>query len=219
MQIRTENLTKIFFKNKPNEVTAIEELNLEIRHGEFFAITGPSGSGKTTLLSMLGLLSTPTSGKVIFDNEEASSYSDGWKTKFRKKNLGIIFQQYNLLPNYLAWENVALPLLCTDTSQSIRRNAALRLMKKFGLEKRSDFKVAHLSGGEQQRVAIARALIADPQVVIADEPTASVDSETKHAIIETFKTLIQSGKTLIVATHDQDLLNHSDQRLELASKQ
>jgi putative ABC transport system ATP-binding protein len=219
MQIRTENLTKIFFKDKPNEVTAIEDLNLEIGHGKFLAITGPSGSGKTTLLSMLGLLSTPTRGRVVFDNEEVSSYSDGWKTKFRKKNIGIIFQQYNLLPNYLAWENVALPLLCTDASQSARRNAALSLMKKFGLEKRTDFKVAHLSGGEQQRVAIARALITDPQVVIADEPTASVDSETKSAIIETFEALIQSGKTLIVATHDQDLLSHSDQRLELVSKQ
>jgi putative ABC transport system ATP-binding protein len=217
MQIRTENLTKIFFKGKPNEVVAVKDINLEINTGESLAVTGPSGSGKTTLLSLLGLLAIPTSGRIYFDGEEVSSYSDGWKTKFRKQRLGIIFQQYNLLPSYLAWENVALPLLCTDTSVNARKKASTSLMKKFGLEKRTDFKVAHLSGGEQQRVAIARALITDPQMVIADEPTASIDEETKRVILETFKSLKQDGKTLIVATHDPNLLNYADQRLELAS--
>lgn len=215
MHIRTENLTKIFFKDKPNEVVAVKDKNLEIKKGEFFAVTGPSGSGKTTLLSLLSLLSTPTSGRVFFDNEEVSAYSDGWKTKVRKKYLGIIFQQYNLLPNYLAWENVALPLLCNDTSKNTRKKEAFDLMKEFGLERRVDFKVAHLSGGEQQRVAIARALITDPEVLIADEPTASIDSETKKVILATLKSLRHAGKTLIVATHDTDLLDFADQSLKL----
>jgi len=121
------------------------------------------------------------------------------------------------LPNYLAWENVALPLLCRDTLKNARKKAATSLMKRFGLEKRIDFKVAYLSGGEQQRVAIARALVADPQVVIADEPTASVDTETKRAILDRFKVLKQDGKTLIVATHDEDLLNYADSRMELTT--
>ena len=219
MQIRTENLTKIFFKGESNEVIAAKDITLEINTGKFFAVTGPSGSGKTTLLSLLGLLTIPTSGRIFFNNEEVSSYSDGWKTKFRKENLGIIFQQYNLLPNYLAWENVALPLLCRDTSKNARKKAAASLMKRFGLENRIDFKVAHLSGGEQQRVAIARALITDPQVAIADEPTASVDTETKRAILDTFKSLKRDGKTLIVATHDQDLLDYADQTVELKINQ
>ena len=125
MHIRTENLTKIFFKGKPNEVVAIKNITLEIKKGEFFAVTGHSGSGKTTLLSLLGLLTTPSSGRVFYDDEEISSYSDGWKTKFRKRHLGVIFQQYNLLSNYLAWENVALPLLCSDTSKNVRKKSAL----------------------------------------------------------------------------------------------
>jgi len=218
LQIRTEKLTKIFLKGKTNEVIAVKDITLEIDTGEFFAVTGPSGSGKTTLLSLLGLLTIPTSGRIFFNNKEVSSYSDGWKTKFRKEHIGIIFQQYNLLPSYLAWENVALPLLCTDTLKSARKKSATSLMKRFGLEKRTDFKVAHLSGGEQQRVAIARALVTDPQVVIADEPTASVDTETKRAILETVKILKQDGRTLIVATHDQDLLEYADQTVELAIK-
>jgi len=215
MNIHTENLTKIFFKSKPNQVTAVKNITIQINTGEFFAVTGPSGSGKTTLLSLLGLLTTPTSGKIFFNTEEVSSYSDGWKTKFRKENIGIIFQQYNLLPNYLAWENVALPLLCRDSSKNTRKKVTADVMERFQLEKRTDFKVAHLSGGEQQRVAIARALITNPQVVIADEPTASVDTQTKRAILNTFKDLKQDGKTLIIATHDQDLLSYADHRMEL----
>lgn len=167
----------------------------------------------------MGLLTIPTDGKIFFDDEEVSSYSDGWKTKFRKEHIGIIFQQYNLLPNYLAWENVALPLLCRDTSEKTRRKAATDLMERFELERRIDFKVAHLSGGEQQRVAIARALVTDPQVIIADEPTASVDAETKRAILEAFKGLKQDTKTLIVATHDQDLLNYADHCIKLSLQQ
>lgn len=217
MQIRTENLTKIFFKGNPNRVVAIKDLNLQIESGEFFTVTGPSGSGKTTLLSLLGLLTIPTSGRIFFGDEEVSSYSDGWKTKFRKEHLGIIFQQYNLLPNYLAWENISLPLLCRDISKKARKKTAASLMKRFGLEKRIGFKVAHLSGGEQQRVAIARSLVADPKVIIADEPTASVDTETKRAILDMFKVLKQDGKTLIVATHDPDLLSFADDRMELTT--
>ena len=194
---------------------AIENLGFQIADGSFFAITGPSGSGKTTLLCLLGLLSVPTKGKIIFDNEEVSTYSEGWKTKFRKQNLGIVCQQYNLLPNLLAWENVALPLLCTDLSAEKRKRAAITLMSQFGLERRAAFKVGLISGGEQQRVAIARALVTDPNIIIADEPTASVDSETKKAIISAFDTLVRNGKTLIVSTHDQELLSHANQRLEL----
>ncbi len=210
-------MTKIFFKDSLNEVTAVNDINIAIAAGEFFAVTGVSGSGKTTLLSLISLLTIPTDGKIFYNDEEVSCYSDGWRTRFRKNYLGIVFQQYNLLPNYLAWENVALPLLCRDTKKSARRGTVEALMKRLGLEKRMDFKVAHLSGGEQQRVAIARALVTDPQVLIADEPTASVDAETKKAILVLFRGLKQDGRTLIVATHDQDLLDFADHHIELVS--
>ena len=216
MHIRTENLTKVFFKGKLNEVLAVKDISIKIKTGEFFAITGPSGSGKTTLLSLLCLLTTPTDGRIFFDNNEVSSYSDGWKTRFRKEHIGIIFQQYNLLPNYSAWENVALPLLCRDTSRTDGKRTAISLMKKFGLYRRIDFKVAHLSGGEQQRVAIARALVTDPRIVIADEPTASIDEETKRAILDMFKMMTEDGKTIILATHDKDLLDYAHNSIELA---
>ncbi|UCD40439.1 MAG: ATP-binding cassette domain-containing protein, partial [Candidatus Bathyarchaeota archaeon] len=183
----------------------------------FCLITGPSGSGKTTLLSLLALLTRPTRGKIFYEDAEVSSYSDAWQTKIRKEKLGFIFQQYNLLPQFSAWENVALPNLCRQMSKTERRSQAISIMHKLGLEDRLDFKVAHLSGGEQQRVAIARALVTDPEMVFADEPTASVDEETASAIIDLFKALKKEGKTVIVSTHDNSLIREAIQHLNLQS--
>ncbi|HTY76119.1 MAG TPA: ABC transporter ATP-binding protein [Candidatus Nanoarchaeia archaeon] len=206
MNIRSVNLTKIYFKGSSHEVVALDGANVEIKEKDFCLLIGPSGSGKTTLLSMLGLLTRQTRGKVFYDEQEVSSYSDAWQTKVRKNKVGFIFQQYNLLPQFSAWENVALPMLCSCTKTSERRDQAIQVMTKLGLKHRIDFKVASLSGGEQQRVAIARALITNPEVIFADEPTAAVDDQTAMSIIELFKELKNEGKTIIVATHDKSLL-------------
>lgn len=209
MKIGVQNLTKVYCKGTPNEVKAINDLTLNIREGDFYLITGQSGSGKTTLLSLLGLLSRPTRGKIFYEDQEVSSYSDAWQTKIRKEKVGFIFQQYNLLPQFSAWENVALPNLCRPISKDDRRSQAINIMHNLGLEHRINFKVAHLSGGEQQRVAIARALVTDPEIIFADEPTASVDNETASSIIDLFKSLKKEGKTVIVSTHDVSLIKEA----------
>jgi putative ABC transport system ATP-binding protein len=205
--IRTEKLTKIYNIGRPNEVMALKEASIEIAFGDFAIISGPSGSGKTTLLSLLGLLSRPTAGKIYYEDNEVSSYSDAWLTRLRKKQAGFVFQQFNLLPQFTAWENVSLPLVCRDTDKNERKKLAINLMRNLGLEKRVDFKVASLSVGEQQRVAIARSLITDPSILFADEPTASVDAEMALTILEIFTHLNKAGKTIVVATHDQSLMN------------
>ncbi|MCW4054337.1 MAG: ABC transporter ATP-binding protein [Candidatus Bathyarchaeota archaeon] len=215
MKIATQNLTKIYCRGKPEEVEAIKDVTLEIREGDFCLLTGPSGSGKTTLLSLLALLSHPTKGKIFYDNAEISSYSDSWQTKIRKEKIGFIFQQYNLLPQFSAWENVALPNLCRQMSKTERRNKAIRIMRRMGLGERIDFKVARLSGGEQQRVAIARALVTSPEIVFADEPTASVDEDTASAIITLFKDLKKKGKTVIVSTHDSSIIREATLHLKI----
>jgi len=215
MKIGVQKLTKIYCKGTPNEVTAINDLSLKIRKGDFCLITGQSGSGKTTLLSLLGLLSRPTKGKIFYDDQEVSSYSDAWQTKIRKEKIGFIFQQYNLLPQFSAWENVALPNLCRQISKAESRSQAINSMRYLGLEHRINFKVAHLSGGEQQRVAIARALVTDPEIIFADEPTASVDNETSLAIIDLFKSLKKEGKTVIVSTHDVTIIKEATTHIKL----
>jgi len=215
MKIATQNLTKVYCRGKPEEVEAIRDATLEIREGDFCLLTGSSGSGKTTLLSLLALLSHPTMGKIFYENEEVSSYSDAWQTKVRKEKIGFIFQQYNLLPQFSAWENVALPNLCRRMSKVERRSQAIRIMRSVGLGERIDFKVARLSGGEQQRVAIARALVTSPEIVFADEPTASVDENTASAIITLFKDLKKEGKTVVVSTHDSSLISEATLHLKI----
>ena len=215
MNIHSVNLTKMYFKGSAHEVVALDSANVEIREKDFCLLTGPSGSGKTTLLSMLGLLTRQTRGKVFYDDQEVSSYSDAWQTKIRKNKVGFIFQQYNLLPQFSAWENVALPTLCSNTTASERKKQATQVMTKLGLKHRIDFKVASLSGGEQQRVAIARALITNPEVIFADEPTAAVDDQTAISILELFKELKNDGKTIIIATHDKSLLKEGTLHLDV----
>ena len=215
MKIATQNLTKVYFKGTPSEVKAIKDATLEIREGGFCILTGPSGSGKTTLLSLLALISRPTKGRIFYEEDEVSSYSDAWQTRIRKEKVGFIFQQYNLLPQFSTWENVALPNLCRQMSRTERRSQAISIMQSLGLGDRIDFKVAHLSGGEQQRVAIARALVTNPEIIFADEPTASVDEDTASAIIDLFKDLKKKERTLVVSTHDNSLIKEATLHLKI----
>ena len=213
--IRTERLTKTYGRGESREVVAIHNVSLEINSGDFLVVNGPSGSGKTTLLSLLGLLTRPTKGMIFVDGQEVSLYSDAWQTRIRRERMGFIFQQHNLLPQFLAWENVSLPLLCRNLGLDERKRLALNILDSLGLGSRSDFKTAQLSFGEQQRVAIARALVTDPEIVLADEPTASVDIETAMHILEIFRGLKRSAKTIIAVSHDPALVKEGDFSVEL----
>lgn len=213
--IRTERLSKIYNRGAANETVAVRDVSLEIDSGSFLMIKGPSGSGKTTLLSLLGLLARPTKGKIFLNGDEVSSYSDGWQTRVRREKMGFIFQQHNLLPQLLVWENVSLPLLCGNMDLDKRKQVALRILGDLELGSRSYFKTARLSVGEQQRVAIARALVRAPQIILADEPTASVDAETAKHILEVLLELKRSGKTVIAVSHDPALLKEGDSCVEM----
>ncbi len=207
--IEARNLSKIYNKGRSNEVVAVTGINLKI-DGGIVAFTGPSGCGKTTLLSMLGLILTPTSGEILFDGENVLSYSDYWKTKFRRESFGFIFQHINLLPGYTALENVLLPLYASDLRPEGYKERALELLTGLGMRERASHTVEQLSGGEQQRVAFVRALVKDPRYIFADEPTVFVDEETSKVIYDLLSDLRERGKTIVLSTHDPELIKIAD---------
>ena len=204
--IETVNLTKIYNPGTPREVVAARAVNIRIDDGTITILRGPSGSGKTTVLSMIGLILTPSSGRILIDGEDVTRYSDHWKALYRRMNVGFIFQHINLLPGYTAMENVLIPLLCLDEDVLNYKNKALELFKRLKITERVDNLVQQLSGGEQQRVALVRALIRDPKIILADEPTVFVDEETARIVFEMFGELRDQGKTVVVSTHDPRLI-------------
>ena len=208
--IKASNLTKIYNQGKRYEVEAVTDANVMAESGAITVLVGPSGCGKTTLMSMIGLLLTPTKGKVLVENEDVTALSDGWKAAFRRKNVGFVFQHINLLPNLNAIENVMVPLLCHDVDPSRFRQPALQLLEQLGLGERAFFRVEQLSGGQQQRVAVARALITEPKVIVADEPLTFVDEESAKAIIDFFSKLRDEGKTILISTHASNLAKLAD---------
>jgi len=190
------------------KVLALSDITLNVKQGDRIAVIGPSGSGKSTLLNILGLLDTPTSGRVYFDGKRVDALEVDEASVIRKKHVGFIFQQFHLIPWLTAIENVEVPLAISDVSSSVRRMKAKKLLEAVGLGHRIEHKPSELSGGEQQRVAIARALANDPSVILADEPTGNVDSRTGIEIAELLKDFSEKGKvTLIVVTHNFDLVN------------
>jgi putative ABC transport system ATP-binding protein len=200
--IETLKLTKIYGAGTRRQVDAAKDVDLKIEDRTFVALHGPSGCGKTTVLSMVGLLLTPTSGKVIIGGKDVSAFSDHWKAVYRRENIGFIFQHINLMPGYTAMENVIVPLLCRDELVTKYKERAEELFEKLGIQEKMDHHAERLSGGEQQRVAIARALISDPRIILADEPTVFVDAETNFVILDMLNELRKQGKTVIIATHD-----------------
>jgi putative ABC transport system ATP-binding protein len=203
--IEAVELTKIYNEGKKNQVEAVTDANVKAEGEEITAIVGPSGCGKTTLMSMIGQLLTPTKGKVLVEKEDVTAYSDGWKSVFRRQNVGFVFQHINLLPNLNALENVMMPLVCHDVNPADYRESALKLLDQLGLSKRAFFEVEQLSGGQQQRVAVARALITEPKIIVADEPLTFVDEASAKTITDFFERLREEGKTILISTHVSNL--------------
>ena len=188
-----------------NEVRALDHVSLTIDEQEFVAIIGHSGSGKSTLMNMLGCLDVPTSGEYWLHGQDVSALTDDELSDIRNREIGFIFQGFNLIANLTALENVELPLIYRGIDRKTRRKLAVESLKKVGLEKRMDHKPNEMSGGQQQRVAIARAIAARPPVILADEPTGNLDSASSREIMEILKGMHRSGETLILITHDNGI--------------
>lgn len=188
-----------------NEVRALDHVSLTIDEQEFVAIIGHSGSGKSTLMNMLGCLDVPTSGEYWLHGQDVSALSDDALSDIRNREIGFIFQGFNLIPNLTALENVELPMIYRGVSKSVREELSVEALKKVGLEHRMDHKPSEMSGGQQQRVAIARAIAQAPPVILADEPTGNLDSNSTKEIMDILKGLHKEGRTVILITHDNEI--------------
>lgn len=201
--IRTEQLVKTYGEGEL-ALTVLKHLDLEIKTGEFVAIIGPSGAGKSTLLYQLSLLDEPTGGEVFIDNKAISKLSDVEKTAFRLNKLGYVFQDYALLPELTALENVLLPMMVQRMDLKVAHAKAEKALAKVNLTDKLKSKPAQLSGGQQQRVAIARAIAHDPQILFADEPTANLDSASANPVMDAFLEINRAGQTIIMVTHEEE---------------
>jgi len=184
------------------EVPALRGINLEFIEGEYTAVMGASGSGKSTLMNIIGCLDRPTSGSYILGDRDVSRLDDDELSEIRSRQIGFIFQNFNLIPQLTVLENLEVPMFYLGVPPAVRRKRAIELAEKVGLEERLDHRPMQLSGGQQQRVCIARALVNEPLLLLADEPTGALDSKTGQAILGLFDELVQAGKTIILVTHD-----------------
>ena len=202
--VEIKDVCKIYNPGE-NEVHALDHVSLTIDEQEFVAIIGHSGSGKSTLMNMLGCLDVPTSGEYWLHGQDVSALSDDELSDIRNREIGFIFQGFNLIPNLTALENVELPLIYRGVSKSVREELSVEALKKVGLEHRMDHKPSEMSGGQQQRVAIARAIAQAPPVILADEPTGNLDSNSTKEIMDILKGLHKEGRTVILITHDNEI--------------
>jgi putative ABC transport system ATP-binding protein len=209
---RLEGVTKSY-RRGATEVRALDGVDLEVRRGDWLAITGPSGSGKSTILHLLGLLDRPTTGRVLFEGRDATALPDAEASRLRGRTIGFVFQDFHLLPEETALRNVMLPLLYAGAPRA--RERAREALDAVGLASREEHRPGELSGGEQQRVAIARALVKEPLVVLADEPTGNLDSATGERILETLGELHRRGIALVVVTHEPAVAARATRRVEV----
>ncbi len=212
--IKVENLTKVY-KMGSTEVHALRGVSFEIKYNEFLSIMGPSGSGKSTLMNIIGFLDSPTSGKYYFKGEDVSSISEDKAAYIRNKEIGFVFQTYNLLPRATAFHNAELPLIYAGVGKAGRKKRIEELLEAIGLSDRMHHKPTELSGGQQQRVAIARALANNPSLILADEPTGNLDTKTGEEIMELFKELNRQGNTIIIVTHDPEVAQETDRIIHI----
>lgn len=203
--IKIDNLYKIYHLGEEDVVNALDGVSLSIWKNDFVAIMGPSGSGKSTMMNILGCLDTPTSGKYILNGTDVSKMNDGELADVRNKEIGFVFQSFNLLPKYSALENVALPMIYAGATKHERLEKAKKSLNIVGLAERMSHKPSELSGGQKQRVAIARALINDPTIILADEPTGNLDTKTSIEIMKIFEEIYKTGNTIILVTHEEDI--------------
>lgn len=202
--IHLENIRKSYYLGK-NELQVLKGISLDIFKNEYVALMGPSGSGKSTLMNLLGCLDTASAGKYILNGKDVSRMPDNDLAEVRNKEIGFVFQQFNLLPRLTAAENVALPLVYAGIGKKERYDRAMEVLKKVKLDDRSHHKPNELSGGQAQRVAIARALINNPSIILADEPTGNLDSKTSYEIMEIMEKIHNDGNTVILVTHEEDI--------------
>ncbi|MDO9375547.1 MAG: ABC transporter ATP-binding protein [Ferruginibacter sp.] len=202
--IHLESIIKSYYLGK-QELPVLKGINLDIFKNEYVAFMGPSGSGKSTLMNILGCLDTPTGGTYVLNGKDVSRMPDNDLAEVRNKDIGFVFQQFNLLPRLTAAENVALPLIYSGVSKGQRTERAMEVLEKVKLSDRSTHKPNELSGGQCQRVAIARALINNPAIILADEPTGNLDSKTSHEIMDILGKIHRDGNTVILVTHEEDI--------------
>lgn len=212
--IKIRQITRDF--NLGQEVVKVlKGIDLEIEKGEYVAFMGPSGSGKSTLMNLLGCLDTPTSGQYILNGKDVSKMTDDELAEIRNKEIGFVFQTFNLLPRTTALENVALPMIYAGASKSQRKERAEKVLADVGLADRMDHKPNQLSGGQRQRVAVGRALVNNPSIILADEPTGNLDSKTSLEIMNLFDEIHRSGNTVILVTHEEDIARHAHRIIRL----
>jgi putative ABC transport system ATP-binding protein len=212
--IELKNITR-HFKIGDTDVYALRGVDLVINRGEYVAFMGPSGSGKSTLMNILGCLDTPTGGTYVLNGHDVSNLSDNELAEIRKKEIGFVFQTFNLLSRNTSLDNVALPLVYAGFSKKERTERAVKSLTDVGLADRMDHKPNELSGGQRQRVAIARALVNNPSIILADEPTGNLDTKTSYEIMELMENIHQKGNTVIVVTHEEDIARRAKRIVRL----
>ncbi|MCE7068630.1 MULTISPECIES: ABC transporter ATP-binding protein [Dyadobacter] len=196
-------------------IQALKSVTISVNKGEYVAFMGPSGSGKSTLMNIIGCLDTPTTGRYILNNKDVSDMTESELAEIRNKEIGFVFQTFNLLPRMSSLDNVALPLIYAGLSKSDRTEKAMLSLKNVGLENRAGHKPNELSGGQRQRVAIARALVNDPSILLADEPTGNLDSKTSYEIMDLFDQLYSKGNTIVMVTHEEDIAHYAHRIVRL----
>ncbi len=212
--IKTEQLTR-HFKVGKEVVQALKGVDISIRKGEYVALMGTSGSGKSTLMNILGCLDTPTGGKYFLNQHDVSKMLEDQLAEVRNKEIGFVFQSFNLLPRYSSKDNVALPLIYNGTPKKERVEKAERVLEMVGLKDRMKHQPNELSGGQRQRVAIARALVNNPSIILADEPTGNLDSVTSHEIMDLLANIHEQGNTIVMVTHEEDIAERAQRTIRM----
>jgi putative ABC transport system ATP-binding protein len=212
--IHLDHILKSYYLGK-QELKVLKGITLDIQKNEYVALMGPSGSGKSTLMNILGCLDSPSGGTYILNGKDVSKMTDNYLAEVRNREIGFVFQQFNLLSRLTAAENVALPLVYNGTGRKQRMEQALQMLDRVGLADRSHHKPNELSGGQGQRVAIARALVNNPSIILADEPTGNLDSKTSVEIMEIFDKIHSEGNTVILVTHEEDIARYAHRVVRL----
>ena len=212
--IETQHIARVY-KMGNNIVNALQDVTISIKKGEYVAFMGPSGSGKSTLMNIIGCLDTPTSGTYVLNNQMVSEMTENELAEIRNKEIGFVFQTFNLLPRATALENVALPLIYAGYNKADRDERAMEALRNVNLEDRHHHKPNELSGGQRQRVAIARALVNNPSIILADEPTGNLDTKTSYDIMSLFQELHDRGNTIIMVTHEDDIAHYAHRIIRL----